>query len=126
VGFPRFKKKTGAMPSFRLRNKHPKDGPPAIRVGEGDRPRSITLPGIGQIGVHDNTRRLRRMIAEGRAKILFATISHHAGRWWVSLNVEAADLHPAHQHTPRDLADDGGWVATTRGLYQLRAHDYRR
>ena len=26
VGFPRFKKKTGAVPSFRLRNKHPKDG----------------------------------------------------------------------------------------------------
>jgi putative transposase len=28
VGFPRFKKKTGAVPSFRLRNKHPKGKPP--------------------------------------------------------------------------------------------------
>jgi len=27
IGFPRFKKKTGAVPSFRLRNKHPKDKP---------------------------------------------------------------------------------------------------
>ena len=27
VGFPRFKKKTGAVPSFRLRNKHPKGKP---------------------------------------------------------------------------------------------------
>jgi len=28
IGFPRFKKKTGAVASFRLRNKHPKDKPP--------------------------------------------------------------------------------------------------
>jgi putative transposase len=49
IGFPRFKKKTGGQPSFRLRNKHSKNKPPAIRVGERNRPRSITLPGIGQI-----------------------------------------------------------------------------
>jgi len=96
IGFPRFKKKTGAVPSFRLRNKHPKDKPPAIRIGDSQRPRSITLPGIGQIGVHDDTRRLRCMLTKNRAKILFATITQHAGRWWVSLNVEAAELHPAH------------------------------
>lgn len=116
VGFPRFKKKTGSVPSFRLRNKHPKNRPPAIRVGEHNRPRSITLPGIGQIGVHDDTRPLRRMLTKNRAKICFATITHHAGRWWVSLNVEAADLHPAHRHTPRGSADDGGWVGVDRGL----------
>ena len=98
VGFPKFKKKTGAVPSFRLRNKHPKAGPPAIRIGDNNRARSVTLPGIGQIGVHDDTRRLRRMLAKDRATILFATISQRGGRWWVSLNVQAADLHPAHQH----------------------------
>jgi putative transposase len=113
VGFPRFKKKTGAVPSFRLRNKHPKDKPPAIRVGDNSRPRSIMLPGIGQIGVHDDTRRLRRMLTKNRAKVLFATITYHAGRWWVSLNVEAADLHPAHQHP---LGDRDGWVGVDRGL----------
>ena len=80
VGFPRFKKKTGDIPSFRLRNKHPKGSPAAIRVGDNDRPRSVTLPGIGQVGVHDDTRRLRRMLAKDRAKILFATISYHGGR----------------------------------------------
>jgi putative transposase len=115
VGFPRFKKKTGAAPSFRLRNKHPKGRLEAIRVGDNNRPRSITLPGIGQIRVHDDTRRLRRMLAKGRAKICFATITHHAGRWWVSLNIEAADLHPAHQHPTRD-PDHGGWVGVDRGL----------
>jgi len=36
------------------------------------------------------------MLTKNRAKILFATITQHAGRWWVSLNVEAAELHPAH------------------------------
>ena len=76
VEFPCFKKKTGATPSFRLRNKHSKHRQPMIRIGDQDHPRSITLPGIGQIGVRDGTRRLRRMLAKGRAKILFATISH--------------------------------------------------
>jgi putative transposase len=114
VGFPGFKKKTGAVPSFRLRNKHPKGSKPAIRIGDG-RPRSVTLPGIGTVRVHDDTRRLRQ-IAKGRAKILFATISHRAGRWWVSVNVDAADMHPAHQHAPRDEGDASGWIGIDRGL----------
>ena len=116
VGFPRFKKKTGVVASFRLRNKHPKGRPPAIRVGDNNRPRSVTLPGIGAVAVHDDTRRLRRMLAKDRATICFATITHHAGRWWVSLNVEASDLHPAHHHTPRVAGDYGGWVGVDRGL----------
>jgi putative transposase len=114
IGFPRFKKKTGQTPSFRLRNKHRKGKPAAIRVGENNRPRSVTLPGIGVIGVHDDTRRLRCMIANDRAKILFATIRQHEGRWWCSLNVEAAELHPAHQHRAR--CDGSGWVGVDRGL----------
>ncbi|HET6734215.1 RNA-guided endonuclease InsQ/TnpB family protein [Mycobacterium sp.] len=116
VGFPKFKKKSGALPSFRLRNKHREGRPPAIRVGENNRPRSITLPGIGQIGVHDDTRRLRRMLATGRAKILFATISRRAGRWWVALNLETADLHPAYQHPAHEPNDLSGWVGIDRGL----------
>jgi putative transposase len=113
--FPRFKKKAGDIASFRLRNKHPKDKPPAIRVGDKDRPRSVTLPGIGVIAVHDDTRRLRRMLTKGRAKILFATISYRGGRWWISLNTQAADLHPD-QHHRTHPDDDGGWVGVDRGL----------
>jgi putative transposase len=116
VGFPQFKKKTRAVVSFRLRNRHPKGRPPAIRVGDTNRPRSVTLPGVGQVRVHDDTRPLRRMLASGRAKILFATVRHHVGRWWVSLNVEAADLHPDHQHAPRDETDHTGWVGVDQGL----------
>ncbi len=115
VGFPHFKKKTGDIPSFRLRNKHSKGKPAAIRVGDNNRPRSVTLPGIGPIRVHDDTRRLRRMIAKNRAKILFGTISCHGGRWWISLNVEAADLHINHQHRTRPDAGSG-WVGVDRGL----------
>jgi putative transposase len=116
VGFPRFKIKTAAVASFRLRNKHPKGGKPAIRVGDNDHPRTVTLPGIGVIAVHDDTRRLRRMLAKDRARICYATVSHHAGRWYVALNVEAADLHPARRHMPGGAADHGGWVGIDRGL----------
>jgi putative transposase len=116
VGFPRFKRKSATTPSFRLRNRHAKGGTWAIRVGDRDRPRSITLPGIGQVAVHDDTRRLRRMLTKDRAKVLFVTVSRRAGRWWVSVNVEAADLHPAHHHIPRIEGDASGWVGVDRGL----------
>ncbi|MGV0597132.1 RNA-guided endonuclease InsQ/TnpB family protein [Mycolicibacterium vulneris] len=114
VRFPKFKKKTREIQSFRLRNKHPKGRPPSIRIGDANRPRSVTLPGIGVIRVRDDTRQLRRMLNKGRARILFASIINRRGRWWISLNVEAADLHPSLQHPPR--SDDGGWVGVDRGL----------
>jgi putative transposase len=116
IGFPRFKKKTGDVASFRLRNKHTKGRPPAIRIGDNGRPRSLILPGIGQIAVHDDTRPLRRMLAKDRAKVCFATVTYHGGRWRVSLNVEAADLHLAHHHPPRGEDDHDGWVGVDRGL----------
>jgi putative transposase len=56
------------------------------------------------------------MLTKNRAKILFATITHHAGRWSVSLNVEAADLHPAQHHPGRRDSDPSGWVGIDRGL----------
>jgi putative transposase len=68
VGFPRFKRKTAVVESFRLRNRHPKGRPPTIRIGDNNRPRSVTLPGIGSVGVHDDTRQLRRMLATVEAK----------------------------------------------------------
>jgi putative transposase len=118
VGHPRFKRKSDRG-SFRLRNKvsRSKNGErSSIRVGEGH-PRSVTLPGIGVVRVHDDTRRLRRMLTQGRAKILFATVSRRGGRWRISLNVEAADLHPAAQHPERDPGDVSGWAGVDRGLH---------
>jgi putative transposase len=117
VGHPRFKKKTRTAGSFRMRNKTTR-GRASIQVGR-DRPRSVTLPRIGAIRVREDTRRLRRMIATGRARILQATVTRGARRWWVSITVEAADLHPALQHPPRDEDDASGWVGVDRGLYAL-------
>jgi hypothetical protein len=82
--------------SFRLRNKHSKGGAMLVRVGEGH-PRSVTLPTIGAIRVHDDTRRLRRLlrpvahldpdagqpVVGPRAKVLFAqgvVVRNRAGR----------------------------------------------
>ena len=44
-------------------------------------------------------------------------MSRRAGRWRISLNVQAADLHPALQHPTRDAGDHGGWVGVDRGLH---------
>jgi putative transposase len=50
-----------------------------IRVGEGH-PRSVTLPGIGVVRVHDDTRQLRRLMTTGRARLLVATVTKRGGR----------------------------------------------
>ena len=119
VGFPRFKRKVGSTDSFRVRNRQRKDRRPLIRVGDKGQPRTVTLPGLGLLRVHDDTRRIRRMLATGRARILFATVRRHGGRWWVSLNVEAADFHDAIRHVEREKDDRGGWVGIDRGLSSL-------
>jgi putative transposase len=124
AGFPRRKRKGHCRDSFRLRNKTD-----SIRIGT-DHPRSVSLPSIGTVRVHDDTRRLRRLlrpVAEvdadvgkqrppGRARVLFATVTRHGDRWYVCLNVEATDLHPKRHHPPRDDQDHGGWVGLDRGL----------
>jgi putative transposase len=107
VGFPRRKRKGRCRDSFRLRNKQGGSGRWCIQVGEGHS-RSVTLPRIGQVQVHDDTRRLRRLlrpVAEldpttgevalaSRARILSASVARHGNRWYVSLTVEAPGLHP--------------------------------
>jgi putative transposase len=53
------------------------------------------------------------MLRGGRAKILFATVSHReGGRWRVTLNVEAALLHPKQRHE----SSAGAVVGIDRGL----------
>ncbi|MFC7245598.1 hypothetical protein ACFQO7_24255, partial [Catellatospora aurea] len=69
VGFPRFKSKKRAPLSFRLRSRTSATGRVGIRVGDHG-PRTVTLPGIGTMAVLEDTRRLRRMLAKGRAKVL--------------------------------------------------------
>ncbi|MDR7380539.1 RNA-guided endonuclease InsQ/TnpB family protein [Promicromonospora iranensis] len=126
VGFPQFKKKSTTGGSFRIRNKTT-GYRPDIRIGDGDRLRSVSLPKIGVLRVRECTRRLRRMIATGRARILHVTVSRRASRWWISITVEAADLHPAARHASQPVeAGTGsprpagkGWVGVDRGLHAL-------
>jgi putative transposase len=130
AGFPRRKRKGRCRDSFRLRNQTDRrTGRTSIRVG-GTHARSVTLPRIGAIRVHDDTRRLRRLLRSvahldpdtgqqvltPRAKILFATVRRHGDRWYVSLNIEAPDLHPQRRHQPRRDQDHGGWIGLDRGL----------
>ena len=116
AGFPRFKRKAGAVASFRIRQKSTA-GRGCIRLGEAG-PRSIRLPGIGVLRVREDTRRLRRMLDKGRAAILSATVTCRGGRWSVSLTVQAADLHPAARHPTNQAGSGGvgGWVGVDRGL----------
>ena len=71
AGFPRFAKKGRDRDRVTFTTG-------AIRV-EPDR-RHVTLPRIGTVRVHENTRRLQRLIGKGRARILAVTISRRGTR----------------------------------------------
>jgi putative transposase len=79
VGFPRFKRKGRGPQACRFTT-----GP--IRV-EPDR-HHVTLPRLGTIRTHESTRKLARRIEHGTARILSATVSCRAERWFVSFTVE--------------------------------------
>jgi putative transposase len=88
VGFPRFKSRRRHTPSVRFTTG-------VIRLEE-DR-RHVTLPRLGTIKTHESTRKLHRRIADGRARIVSATVRAEAGRWFVAFTVEVqrAESAPA-------------------------------
>lgn len=55
-----------------------------------DTRRHITLPVVGRVRTHENTRKLHRRLANGTARILSATIRYERGRWQVSFQIEIA------------------------------------
>jgi putative transposase len=71
VGFPRFAKKGRDRDRVTFTTG-------AIRVEPGRR--HVTLPRIGTVRVHENTRRLERLLAKGRARILAVTVSRKGAR----------------------------------------------
>jgi putative transposase len=79
VGFPRFKKKWRSRDACRFTT-----GP--IKV-LGDR-KHVQLPRIGVLKTHESTRKVARRLEQGSARILAATISRTADRWFVSFTVE--------------------------------------
>ncbi len=78
AGFPRFAKKGRDRDRVTFTT-----GP--IRV-EPDR-RHVTLPRVGTVRVHENTRRLQRLIAKGRARILAVTVSRKGTRLIAAVRV---------------------------------------
>jgi len=83
AGFPRFKKKGRARDACRFTTG-------TIRV-EPDR-HHVTLPRLGRIKTHESTRKLARRLEAGTARVLSATISRTADRWFVAFTVEV-DRH---------------------------------
>ena len=75
VGFPRFRRKHGRRDSFRLTG--------SIKV----HPKSVTLPRVGCVRTKETTEKFR-------GRILSATVSREADRWYVSLAVEVEHDDP--------------------------------
>jgi putative transposase len=86
VRFPRFKKKGRARDACRFTTG-------AIKVLP-DR-KHIQLPRIGVLKTHESTRKLARRLEQGTARVLAATISRTADRWYVSFTVEVQRHFPA-------------------------------
>lgn len=92
VGFPRFKSKHRTTPTFRLRAKYSEGSPAPVRpVG----PKALRFPKIGELGVRETTRQLRRMLKGGRFHVYAACFRYERGRWTVSVTGVAAQLHHA-------------------------------
>jgi putative transposase len=86
IGFPRRKKKRRARVACRFTTGQ-------IRVLP-DR-KQVQLPRIGVLKTHESTRKLARRLEQGTARILAATISRTADRWFVSFTVEVQRAIPA-------------------------------
>jgi putative transposase len=78
VGFPRFKKKGRDSDRVSFTTG-------AMRV-EPDR-RHVTLPRVGTVRTHENTRRLERLIRAGRARVLAISVRRNGTRLDASIRV---------------------------------------
>src|SRR5215216_31542 len=86
VRFPQFRKKGRSRDACRFTTG-------AIKV-LADR-KHVQLPRIGVLKTHESTRKLARRLEQGTARVLAATISRQADRWFVSFTVEVERQIPA-------------------------------
>ena len=123
LGFPKFKKRGKCRDSFRFTTG-------AIRCAGS----TVTLPRLGTISTHESTRKLARRLENGTARILSATVSRTAQRWFVSFTVEVERAVPERHARPGsavgiDLGvttlltgvDDNGNVLAVAGPKALRS-----
>jgi putative transposase len=109
VGFPRFKARHRDRGRVRFTTG-------AMRL-EADR-RHLTLPVIGRLRSKENTRRLQRLVAKGRARVLSMTLSERGGRLFVSVATTA--------HSPRTPSQPKARCGIDLGIGQewaVVAHD---
>lgn len=96
VGFPRFKSRHKATPTFRLRAKYTEGSTPPVRpVG----PRAMRFPKLGEVRVHEHTGKLAKLLARGRFHVYAASFRYERGRWVVAVTGVAATFH--HQRRSR-------------------------
>jgi putative transposase len=123
LGFPKAKKRGKCKDSFRF-------GTGVMRCSGT----TVTLPRLGAIRTHESTRKLARRLENGTARILSATVSRTAQRWFVSFTVEVQRAIPDRRRRPGravgiDLgvralltgADSDGNVIAVTGPRPLRA-----
>jgi putative transposase len=123
LGYPRFKKRGRCKDSFRFSTG-------AMRCAGA----TVTLPRLGTIAAHESTRKLARRLEAGTARILSATVSRTAQRWFVSFTVEVQRAIPAEHARPGtavgvDLGvktlltgvDNSGKIITVEGPRALRS-----
>ncbi len=65
---------------------------------------TVTLPRLGAIRTHESTRKLARRLENGTARILSATVSRTAQRWFVSFTVEVERAIPEQHARPGSVA----------------------
>ena len=86
MGFPRRKRKGRSRDACRFTTGQ-------IKV-LSDR-KHVQLPRIGALKTHESTRKLARRLEQGTARILAATVTRTADRWYVSFTVEVQRHLPA-------------------------------
>ena len=123
LGFPRFKKRGRCRDSFRF-------GAGVMRCAGS----TVTLPRLGTVRTHESTRKLARRLESGTARILSATVSRTARRWFVSFTVEVERAVAKRHARPGSVigidlgvktlltgVDERGNVVTADGPKPLRA-----
>jgi putative transposase len=99
VGFPRMKKKGRTSDACRFTTGQIKVLP--------DR-KHVQLPRIGILKTYESTSKLARRLEQGTARILAATISRRADRWYVSFTVEVERAILARNGKPSVVGVDVG------------------
>jgi putative transposase len=100
MGFPRRKRRRHARVACRFSKGQ------RIKV-LSDR-KHVQLPRIGVLKTHESTRKLARRLEQGTARILAATISRRADRWFISFTCKVQRMIPAGNDRPGVVGVDVG------------------